>query len=182
MRDQSLDVRLAALERSMRIQRRVIAALLACCCVIAVMPAFRAQQGADVLRAKGLIIEDDTGRARIVVGRMDPPPSIRGYGLRINDPAGEERLGMSLDDRGRIGIGLDAPPGKGDDRNRERINLVADENGGAYMAWKDRRTGVVARMYLDDEQKVWMQFSDFTQKPAVIRRYGLSGEEAVRPK
>lgn len=112
-------------------------------------------------------------------------PEIRGgsdgFGLRINDPAGEERLGISLDDRGRMGIGLDAPPGKGDDRNRERINLVADEDGGAYMAWKDRRTGVVARMYLDDEQKVWMQFSDFTQKPAMIRRYGLSGEEVVRP-
>lgn len=30
----------------------------------------------------------------------------------------------------RMVMGLDAPPGKGDDRNRERITIVADEDGG----------------------------------------------------
>jgi hypothetical protein len=36
-------------------------------------------------------------------------------------------------------------------------------------------------MYLDEQNRVWLSFSDFTQKPASIRRYGLTGEEMVRP-
>ena len=78
--------------------------------------------------------------------------------MRINDPNGAERFGVSYKEDGVIGLGLDAPPGTGDDRNRERINLVADEKGGA-----------------------WLSFTDFTQTPAVIRGYGLTGEETLRP-
>ena len=65
-------------------------------------------------------------------------------------------------------LGLDAPPGAGDDRNRERINLVADEKGAAWIRFLDRRTNVVSRMYLDDQNRAWMSFSDFTQTPAII--------------
>ena len=66
-------------------------------------------------------------------------------------------------------------------RIRERITLVADEKGGAHIRFLDRRTNVVSRMYLDDQNLAWMSFSDFTQTPALIRRYGLSGEEVLRP-
>ena len=144
-----------------------------------VIPRSYAQQP-DVVRARGVIIEDANGRARVILGPLDPPPSTRGLGLRINDPGGAERLALYLTDSGRAGIGLDAPPGKGDDRNRERINLTADENGSAQIRFLDRRTLIAARTYLDEENRVWMQFSDFAQKPPVIRRYGLTGEEVVR--
>jgi len=82
---------------------------------------------------------------------------------------------------GRVVLGLDAPPGTGDDRNRERINLVADEKGSAYIRFLDRRTNVVSRMYLDEQNLAWMSFTDFTQTPGLVRRYGLSGEEVLRP-
>jgi hypothetical protein len=36
-------------------------------------------------------------------------------------------------------------------------------------------------MYLDDQDRAWLSFTDFTQKPALIRRYGISGEEVLRP-
>jgi hypothetical protein len=36
-------------------------------------------------------------------------------------------------------------------------------------------------MYLDEENQAWLAFFDFTQKPATGRRFGLSGEEVVRP-
>lgn len=68
-----------------------------------------------------------------------------------------------------------------DDRNRERINLVADEKGGAHIRFLDRRTNVVSRMYLDDQNRAWLSFTGFTQKPASIRQYGLAGEVIVRP-
>jgi hypothetical protein len=48
-------------------------------------------------------------------------------------------------------LGLDAPAGTGNDANKERITLVADEKGGASITFKDRRTFVVSRMYLDAE-------------------------------
>lgn len=138
-------------------------------------------QQSTVLRVRSLIVEDAQGRTRVQIGPLDPPPSTRGVGLRINDAAGAERLALYLSDAGNAGIGLDAPPGTGDDRNRERINITADEKGGSGIRFLDRRTSVAARMYLDEQNRVWMQFSDFSQTPASIRRYGLSGEEIVRP-
>jgi hypothetical protein len=84
-------------------------------------------------------------------------------------------------DDGDMVVGLDAPPGTGNDANRERINLVADARGGAHIRFLDRRTSVVSRMYLDEQNRGWLSFSDFTQTPPVIRRYGLGGEELLKP-
>ena len=77
-------------------------------------------------------------------------------------------------------MGFDAPPGTGDDRNRERINIVADNKSGAYIVMKDRRTNVIGRLYLDAQNQGWLEFSDFTQTPGIIRRWGLAGEETLK--
>jgi hypothetical protein len=45
-------------------------------------------------------------------------------------------------------MGFNAPPGTGDDRNRERFTIVADEKGGAAIRLKDRRTFVVFKSSL----------------------------------
>jgi hypothetical protein len=148
--------------------------------VFALAPRSLAQQ-AGVIRVRQLIVEDADGRGRIVLGPLDAAGSTRRFGMRINDPNGAERLGVSYMENGTLTLGLDAPPGTGDDRNRERITLVADEKGGAHIRFLDRRTSVASRMYLDEQNRVWMSFSDFTQKPALVRRYGLTGEETVRP-
>src|SRR5688572_13946358 len=102
----------------------------------------RAQQARDVLRARGLIIEDEAGRQRDVLGAPIPDKQqTTRSGLKMLDESGVGRLGMNLFSNGSVGLGLDAP-GTGDDRNRERINLVADAKGGASMTFKDRRTYV----------------------------------------
>jgi hypothetical protein len=36
-------------------------------------------------------------------------------------------------------------------------------------------------MYLDEQNRAWLSFTDFSQTPAMIRRYGLTGEEVLRP-
>jgi hypothetical protein len=142
-----------------------------------------AQQSTDPLRVRGLIIEDGNGRPRVTIGAPLPvdgrTTNVR-TGIRINDPNGIERFALYLMDNGRMGMGFDAPPGKGDDRNRERINIVADENGGAQIRFLDRRTTVPARIYLDDQNQVWVEFSDYTQEPPNRRRIGLTGEETLR--
>ena len=177
-----MSARVALLERQLRTLKGVAVAAVVIAIALTVMPRPQAQQVTDVLRVRRLIVEDGNRQPRIVLGYLDGEESARRIGLRINDPAGVERLGAAVMDSGAMVLGLDAPPGTGNDANRERINLVADEKGGAHIRFLDRRTNVVSRMYLDDQNRVWMQFSDFTQKPAVIRRYGLTGEEAITPK
>jgi hypothetical protein len=157
----------------------VVLAVLAIAFALAPTPS--AQQPQSV-RVRELIVEDANGRARVVLGPLDAPGNYRRIGMRINDPNGAERFGVSYKEDGVIGLGLDAPPGTGDDRNRERINLVADEKGGAWIRFLDRRTSVVSRMYLDEQNRAWLSFSDFTQSPAMIRRYGLTGEETTGAK
>ena len=138
-------------------------------------------QTPDILRVKGLVVEDATGRDRIVLGAPMTEGQNSRTGLKILDGTGAERIGISIVGNDDAVIGLDAPRGTGDDRNTERINLVADAKGGSSIVFKDRRTYIVARMYLDPQNQLWMQFSDFTQKPALLRRIGLKGDETLRP-
>lgn len=176
-----IDARVAQLERQVRLLKGIAGVAAVLTLVLATVPRTQAQQATDALRVRQLIVEDAAGRARVVLGYLDAPGNTRRIGMRINDPAGVERFGLSFIDNGSLVMGFDAPPGTGIDANRERISIAADEKGGAHLRFLDRRTNVVSRMYLDDQNRVWMQFSDFTQTPAVIRRYGLTGEEIIQP-
>jgi hypothetical protein len=101
-------------------------------------------------------------------------------GLIINDASGVERFGLGLQESGRLVMGLDAPPGKGDDRNRERITLVADENGASHIRFLDRTTSIPARLYLDEQNRVWLEFTGTQANEMVRRRIGFSGDETTR--
>src|SRR5688500_11012142 len=103
--------RLTRLESECR--RLRIALLLLSVLVIATMTTLhpRAQQAQDILRARGLIIEDEAGRPRVVLGAPLPENrSTTRTGLKILDESGFERLGMNLASDGSMGLGLDAPP------------------------------------------------------------------------
>ena len=174
--------RVRALERQIRVLKITAAAAVVVAVILATLPRPQAQQADAPLRVRQLIVEDGDGRARMVLGHLDAPGNTRRFGMRINDPRGVERFGLSYVEPGAMVMGFDAPPGTGDERNRERISIAADEKGGAHIRFLDRTTSVVARMYLDEQNRTWMQFSDFAQTPARIRRYGLAGEEVVQPK
>jgi len=177
-----IGARVAQLERQVGLFKAMAGMAAVLTMVLAVAaPRTQAQQSTDALRVRQLIVEDAAGRARVVLGYLDAPGNTRRIGMRINDPAGAERFGLSFIDNGSLVMGFDAPPGTGIDANRERISIAADEKGGAHVRFLDRRTSVASRMYLDDQNRVWMQFSDFTQTPPVIRRYGLTGEETIQP-
>ena len=140
-------------------------------------------QDSPNVRVRSLVVEDEQGRARIVLGAPLPADgrntNLRS-GIRINDPNGVERFGLTLFEDGRMVMGLDAPPGSGDDRNRERISLVADQEGGAYIRFLDRRTLIAGRLVLSPDNKLWLEFLDVTEKEIVRRRIGFTGEETVR--
>ena len=177
---ESMYARMNRLERQLRVLKSAAVVLAVLAIAMALAPKPAAQQPAESMRVKQLIVEDESGRSRLVLGPLDAGNNRR-MGIRINDTNGVERFGVAFMNDGNMVLGLDAPPGTGNDANRERITLVADQKGGAYIRFLDRRTNVVSRMYLDDQNRAWMSFSDFTQTPALIRRYGLSGEEVLRP-
>lgn len=141
-------------------------------------------QDTRVVRARTLVIEDHEGRDRVVLGA--PVPDIKGggrvspsVGLVINDPEGVERFGVGLQANGRMVMGFDAPPGTGDPRNRERINIVADAAGGAYIRFVNRKTFVPGRLILDDKDQFYLEFLDFPDGRTISRRVSFKGDEKV---
>jgi hypothetical protein len=177
---EQLHGRVLALEAQSRHQRVAFVVMLALLAGSLWMPRPQAQQSSDILRARGLIIEDVDGKPRVVLGAPLPndgrTTNFR-TGIRLNDPNGVERMGLTLSEQDMLVMGFDAPPETGDDRNRERVSIVVNEKGGANVVLKDRRTYVVSRWYLDAENRAWLDFSDFSQNPTVQRRIGLKGEE-----
>ena len=80
---------------------------------------------------------------------------------------------MSLDSRGNVGLGLDAPQCTSTPCNTERINLDADAEGGAQLRFLDRQTGVAARMILDADDQVHLDFVKVLRDSVRLRRLGL---------
>jgi hypothetical protein len=169
--DTFLQQRLAVLERSRRRFQIALVCLGFTTAAVLLVQSLGAQGSAEILRGRGLIIEDSNGRPRIVFGAPIPDDGRKTNlrtGMRINDANGVERLGLNLFDDDRLVMGFDAPRGKGDDRNRERISIVADQEGGAYIRFLDRGTYETARMYLD--RTIKCGWSSATVRK--IRRFG----------
>jgi hypothetical protein len=139
-----------------------------------------------VLKVRGLVVVDEQNRERIVLGT--PIPDTRDgkrvmpmSGMAILDTEGYERLGAGMMDDGKVVVGLDAPRGKGDDRNRERIHLVADGDGGAMIRFLNRKTGVPGWLRLGDDDKLYLEFLDIQKEKNKIfrRKIGFTGEETT---
>src|SRR6478672_6128400 len=122
-----LEIRLAAVERQLRIARLALVAAFALLVGTAALPAVVARQTPADVRTRNLVIEDENGRPRIRLGAPLSGSGTPRTGLPITDTRGFERLGLNLFDDGRMVVGIDAPPPtSGQVGNLERINLVAD--------------------------------------------------------
>lgn len=182
MTESSVERRMMDLERQLRRTRRLVAGLLMLA-VGAPVVAWRSSEP-EVLRVRGLVVVDEQGRERIHLGAPVPDPIEGkrinpGTGLVINDTAGVERFGLSLFPNGRVVMGFDAPRGTGDERNRERISIVADQQGGAYIRFLDRGTRAKAFMRLGDDDAVSLDFLDWQDGRIVTRRLGARGDTVV---
>ena len=181
-------LRIARLER--RVRHLTLVAGMACLGIVVVgLSAWLSPPQTTILRARQLVLEDEQGRGRVILGA--PLPSLQQggrelparIGMVVNDSLGFERFGLTLRSNGSIGMGFDAPLGTGDDRNRERINIVADEDGGAYIRFLNRRTSVVGFLRLADDDQMWLEFVDVRPDTVVRRRIGFEGDETIaRPR
>lgn len=176
------EARVTALERQVR-RMRFVVVLLATVAVAIPFVAWRSGQP-EVIRVRGVIVVDEAGRERIFLGSPVPDPAegrrvAPATGLVINDSAGAERFGLGLFPNGRVVMGFDAPPGTGDERNRERLTLVADQRGGAYIRLLDRTTRAKAFLRLDTDNEAYLEFLDWHENKIVSRRIGARGDTLV---
>lgn len=98
--------------------------------------AARSRKGeTDVLRVRQLVIVDDKGTERVVIGPV-PDPQVRGKrlkrrspatGLQVNDGSGNERAGLAILDDGSAVVGID------DEAGRERAHLYFMPGRGAGL-------------------------------------------------
>lgn len=140
-----------------------------------------------VIKTRSLIIVDEQGRDRILMGAPMPDPPHEGKrvspsnGMMILDPEGYERFGVGLMDSGVMGMGFDAPRGKGDDRNRERLHFIADPEGGAMIRFLNKKTSVPGWLRLGEDDNLYLEFIDVQKdkNKVVKRRIGILGEETV---
>jgi hypothetical protein len=147
----------------------------------------QSSQVSPVIKTRGVIIVDEQGRERVILGAPVPdPPHVGkrispGHGMIILDPQGYERFGLGLMDNGNMGMGFDAPLGTGDDRNTERLHFVADAKGGAMIRFLNRKTGVPGWLRLGEDDNLYLEFIDVQkEKNKVIRRrIGMKGEETL---
>ena len=176
---QHLSERVDRLQRQLNRSRRGSAVLVALFVVAAVTAWRQPPRSYESIRTKLIIVEDAKGRDRIIIGAPRPDP--RGsVGMQINDTLGHERFGLGLQPSGRMSMGFDAPPGAGDDRNRERINMWADQHGGAAIRFLDRNTRLKSIWQLDAENRVWLEFTDVTDREFVRRKIGFGSDQLVR--
>jgi hypothetical protein len=92
-----------------------------------------------------LVVVDEKGTARIVIGAPVPDPQIRGSrskrrspasGIQVNDAKGNERVGLALLDDGTTVVGMD------DELGRERNHLFFIPNRGAGLLVQGEKGGV----------------------------------------
>lgn len=133
---------------------------------------------AQVIKARSLVIVDEKGRERIIMGSPVPdPPHVGkrispGHGMIILDENGYERFGLGLMDNGNMGMGFDAPHDpENPKKNVERLHFVADAKGGAMIRFLNRQTGVPGWIRLGEDDKLYFEFLDVQpDKNKVLRR------------
>ena len=133
----------------------------------------------EVIRARMLVIEDQTGTDRIVLGAPMPSPKglvrrVEQTGMTINDAAGEEQFGVGVDAEGGVSMGFDARPGVGDERNRERITMYVAPNGNANIRFLDNYTRVKTVISTEGEGEASYNFWDWSGESPEYVSFTLS--------
>lgn len=188
----SQDVLMRRLDRLERINRRnnILLAVLGLTSASLAISGFA--DNTNEIKASKLTIVDEQGRSRVILAGKVPDPvegkrSSTGPGMVILNEKGYEQFGLHLDDQGKIGMGFDAKPGAGDDRNRERINMWVTPDGSPAIRLMDGKTRVKSLWYLDRNETAWMSFLRWSgegkaTKYTGMKKIGLTqAEEVAKP-
>lgn len=143
----------------------------------------------QVIRTRGLIIVDEKGRDRIIMGAPVPDPPHIGkrihpaHGMIILDDKGYERFGVGImDNTGQMAMGFDAPHDPANPKkNSERLHFIADGKGGAMIRFLNRKTGVPGWIRLGDDDKLYLEFIDVQpdKNKVTKKQISIDGERMV---
>jgi hypothetical protein len=143
----------------------------------------------QLVRTRGLIIVDEKGRDRIIMGAPVPDPPHIGkrkhpaHGMIILDDKGYERFGVGImDNTGQMAMGFDAPHDPANPKkNSERLHFIADGNGGAMIRFLNRQTGVPGWIRLGDDDKLYLEFIDVRpdKNKVTKKQISIDGEKTI---
>jgi hypothetical protein len=179
--EHDLTARLAGVERALRRTR-----LLAGAAVIGLLTTWvggaawqAVPQDQDRVQTKLLIIQDNEGRDRIVLGA--PMPDGRDYvGMKILNADGAEQFGLGLKTDGGVSMGFDTRPGVGNPGNRERLNMGVTAAGQGWIRYLDNETRARIFLRLDDGDGPVLQFLDWPDDQRIlVRQIQFSGEQTL---
>jgi hypothetical protein len=138
--------RISELERRLRRMQAAMAVMVLAggACFLSGM-ARAVEPPSDEVRTRRLVVVDDKGVARVVIGQdaKDTQRRSRAAGITVFDDKGVERGGMGTMDDGGAVMALDAPQGVGSPM-RDRIGMMVTPDGAAQLIVIDNRSyGVV---------------------------------------
>ncbi len=138
------------------------------------------EKTADEVRTRRLVVVDDQGVPRVVIGQdpVDTQRRSRAAGITIHDRLGDERGGMSTMDDGSVVLALDAPRGVGAPM-RDRLGLIVYADGSSHVMLLDNETRAVAKLHSDGKGGGGPQVFrwDMEQKEVRIKTLTFDGEE-----
>jgi hypothetical protein len=142
--------RIAVLERRLRLMMAALGITIA----VLLLGGWQSADRHNVITAKRLVIEDENGVQRLILGAPGPDPMMHGKlqkrkspfaGLILNDSKGDERGGIGMMDDGTMSMGFDQngrertvlyvlPDGKAgllinDPQGRDRISIASEPDG-----------------------------------------------------
>lgn len=127
------------------------------------------RHSSDQLRTQRLIIEDSTGRQRIVIGAPISERRPR-VGMKIQNSEGAEQFGLGLDPDGSMSMGFDVKPGVGNPANRERLNLGVNPTGQGGIRFLDNQTRARMWVRLDSSGAPLVEFWRWNKHSIAIRQ------------
>ena len=146
------------------------------------------QPQAEVLeevRTKRVVVVDDEGVARVVIGQdpKDTQRRSRSAGITIHDKTGSERGGLGTFEDGSVVMALDAPSGVGNPM-RDRIGMGVWPDGSSHLILLDNQTKGVVKLYSDGTEKGGVQVFAWDDSARVVstKTITFAGEEVEQEK
>jgi hypothetical protein len=179
--DRIVSERFAALERRLRRTQIAFGGVVVCC----LLAALGAPQGKDApaskeVRTQRLVVVDDKGVPRVVIGQdgVDTQRRSRAAGIHIMDGKGDERGGFTTMDDGSAVFAIDAPRGVGAPMP-DRLGLVVGADGSSYVMLIDNKTRAVAKMTADADGNGGLQVFkwEMEKKQVLVKTLTYDGEK-----
>ncbi len=172
----SLEQRVHTLETKIRRDRVLAGVALA----LALCLSAASRETPATITARRILVVDDEGRTRIVLGQdpKDTQRRSRACGITLHDATGAERFGVGTMDDLSVTMGFDAPAGVGH-AMRDRIGLAVSPDGSARIDLIDNRTFLPVRLVSEAEGGGGVEFFDYDlpNKKCTVTRLNSKGEE-----